>query len=92
MAVTLMNHFDVAAIDFNHFEHPKKQLVAKRFVTNADVKQAVTSWLQTPDADLLCTWIQTMMPLWYKSLNVSGDYVGVWCVPSATHVPCVRGS
>ena len=72
-------------------EPPKKQLVASRFVTNTDVKQAVTSWLQTLDTDFLCAGTQAMMPLWYKSLNVSGDYVGVWCVPSATHVPCVRG-
>jgi hypothetical protein len=24
---------------------------------------------------------------WDRCLNVSGDYLGVWCVPSATHVP-----
>jgi hypothetical protein len=42
-----MNHFDAAASDFSHFEPPKKQVVGSRFVTNADVKQAVISWLQT---------------------------------------------
>ena len=65
MARTLIrvNHFDVAASDFNHFEPPKKQLVASRFVTNADVKQAVTTWLQTLDTDFLCAGIQAMMPL-----------------------------
>jgi hypothetical protein len=26
------------------------------------------------------------------SLNVSSDYVEVWCVPSATHMPCVHRS
>jgi len=25
-----------------------------------------------------------------QGLNVGGDYVEVWCVPSTTHVPCVR--
>ena len=24
----------------------------------------------------------------FKGLNVSGDNAEVWCVPSATHVPC----
>jgi hypothetical protein len=43
MAETLMHHSDVAAKDLNHFLPPKKHLAAKRFVTNADVKQAVTS-------------------------------------------------
>jgi len=77
MAGTLINHSDVAASDFSHFEPPKKQLVANRFVTNADVKQAVTSWLQRLDTDFLCAGVQAMMPLLYRSLNVSGDYVGV---------------
>jgi len=26
------------------------------------------------------------MPQWNKGLNVNGDYVEVWCVPSATRV------
>jgi len=29
----------------------KKQLIGKRCATDADVKQAVTSWLQTLDTD-----------------------------------------
>jgi len=27
-----------------------------------------------------------------KGLNVSDDYVDIWCVPSATHVPCINES
>jgi hypothetical protein len=92
MAETLINHSDVAASQFNQFEPCKKHLAAKRFVTNADAKQALTSWLQTLDIDFYSSGIQAMMPLWCISLNVSGDYASVWCVPSATHVPCECGS
>jgi hypothetical protein len=30
------------------------------------------------------------MPGWEECLNVSDDYMEVWCVPSATPVPCVK--
>jgi hypothetical protein len=36
-----------------------KQLVDKRFETDADLKQSVTSWLQTLDTDFLCAGMQT---------------------------------
>jgi len=36
--------------------------------------------------DFLYAWIQALVPRWNRSLNVSGDYWEVWCVPSATHV------
>jgi hypothetical protein len=32
-----------------------KHLAGKQFATDTDVKQAVTSWLQTLDNDLHCT-------------------------------------
>lgn len=28
----------------------------------------------------------------YDRLNISGDHMEVWYVPSATHVPCIRRS
>jgi hypothetical protein len=54
--------------------------VGNRSATDADVKQAVTSWLQTLDADLFCTLVMW----WDKCLNANGDYVAVWPVPFAT--------
>jgi hypothetical protein len=35
--------------NFNLFGPCKKLIEGKQFLTDADVKQAVTSWLQTPD-------------------------------------------
>jgi hypothetical protein len=32
------------------------------------------------------------VPWWNKCFNVSDDYFEVWCVPSATHVPCIHQS
>jgi hypothetical protein len=52
-----------------------KHLAGKRFTTDADVKQVVTSWLQTLDTDFIYTAIQALVP--------HNDYVGVWCAPSA---------
>jgi len=37
----------------------KKLLVGKRFETDTDLKQPVTSWLQTLDTDFLCAGMQT---------------------------------
>jgi hypothetical protein len=51
------------------------------------VKQAVTYCVQAPDTDSCYAGIQAWVQRWEKWLNVNGDYVEVWCVPSATHAP-----
>ena len=33
-----------------------------------------------------------LVPLWGKCRDGSGDYVQVWCVPSASHVACIDQS
>jgi hypothetical protein len=71
--------------EFHVFGLHKKHLAGKQFAVNTDLKQAVTCWLQTLGTDFCFIGIQTLMP-WYKSLNFSGTYMEVWCVPSATHV------
>ena len=70
----------------------KKQLVGKRFEIDAKLKQSVTTWLQTLDTDFLCAGLQIYVPTSVRCLNVSSDYVEVWCVPCATHVPCIHRS
>ena len=53
-----------------------------RSATDADVKQAVTSWLHTLDTDLFC-----MLALWRdKCLNANGENSAVWPVPLAAHL------
>jgi len=53
------------------------------------VKQSVPSWLLIFDIDSFCVGIQAVVALWEECLNISDEYVEVWCVSSATHVPYV---
>ena len=64
----------------------KTQLAAKLFVTDANLKQAVTSWQKILDTNFFYVEISVLMPRWDKFLNVNGYYVEVCCVPSAPHV------
>lgn len=43
---------------------------ARQFVTDANMKQAVTSWLQTRNSDFFYSWIQAMVVRWAKRLNL----------------------
>jgi len=73
----------VSLTQFHFLVHLKKTAVGTRFVTNTAVNRAVTSSTDV-DADFFRCGIQALAPRWGKYLNVSGAYVGVWCVPSAT--------
>jgi hypothetical protein len=67
-----------------------KNLAGKELATDADTKQAANSRLQTLDTHSFHAGMLALVPRWDKCLNVSDDYVEVWCVPCATHV--LRGS
>ena len=70
-----------------------KSLINHRHLAKVtDVKQAVTSSLQTLDNDFHCTRLEALVSRWEKCLNVSGDYEKIWCVPSATHAQCMQWS
>jgi len=56
----------LACSDFCLYVPLKKHLACKQFATNADVKQAVTFWLQTPDTSFFCAQIQALMWQWDK--------------------------
>lgn len=58
-----------------------------QYNAHADVKQAVTSWLQTLDTYFFPARILTLVLRWNRCSNVSGGYVEVWCAPCAAHVP-----
>jgi len=66
----------------SHFFGPlNKHLYGKRFATDAGVKQAVTSWLQTLYPYFFYTSVQALVPRWGKCLHVNSDYVEVCCLP-----------
>lgn len=70
-----------------HFFGPlKKHRTGKLFAAGSDEKQAVTSLLQTHDANfyyLFYFGIRVLIAQWRNILNINGDYVEVWCVSSA---------
>jgi hypothetical protein len=55
--------------DTHPFGSVKKHLFHEQFAIDADMKQAVASWLQALDANFFCEVTQEA-PLWYKCLNV----------------------
>jgi hypothetical protein len=73
-----------------YFNYLRSTLLARgeKFAANAKVKQAVTSWLQTIDSSFFYAGIKNRC---YGGA-LAGDCVEVWCVPSATHEPCVHGT
>ena len=75
----------VFSLSLNPWEAPGWQVIA----IDADVKQVTTSWLQTLDNSVFTLGT---VPLWGKCRDGGGDYIEVWCVPSASHVPCIDQS
>jgi len=77
---------DLMPSGLHSFGPLKKQLSGRRVVTDVDVKQGVTSWLQTLDTEVFCAGLSLDVSVRH-ALNVNGDYTEVWCVPSAAHMP-----
>jgi hypothetical protein len=76
--------------DSDAFWPLKKHLVRKWFAADADVKQAVISWLRTLYASFFYAGVQALVLRCDRCLIVSGKCVKVWCVPSATQEPCIH--
>jgi hypothetical protein len=68
---------DLAPSDLHLTGLFKKHLPIKQFAAGADVKRAVTSWLQTLHTDVFYAGVQTLVPRWDKWSNVNGNYVEV---------------
>ena len=77
------------ALWFSSHRSLKKHIAGKRFLTDTDVKRAAIPCVLTVDIYFFYAGIPNLVQLWDKYLYVSDDYVGVWCVPSATHVLCI---
>jgi hypothetical protein len=78
--------------DFHHLWPLKDHLAVKWLPTDADTKPAVTSSLLTPDTDIFYARIEVLLPQQGKCFNINDNFVKVWCVPSATHEPCILPS
>ena len=82
---------DISAGDSYLFRPLNKHLAKKPLAQDADVQQAVTSWLHTLDTDFFYARTQALVPRRDIRLNRC-KLRGVWCAPSATRVLCTRGS
>ena len=70
----------------------EKYLASRQFSVDGDVKAGVTCQLLTRDTDFFYDMIQALVLREDKYLYVNGEYMEVWCVPSATHVTCIHQS
>ena len=78
--------------NFDLFEHLKKHLTGRRFAADAEVMQAVTSMLKHTWHLCLLRRNSSVGGRLDNCLNVDGYSAEVWCVPSATHVPCTQSN
>jgi hypothetical protein len=60
---------------FHLFGSLKKHLGERRFTTEGEVQQAVTSWLQALDTDFFYAGIDALMYQWDKCFSKYWDYV-----------------
>jgi hypothetical protein len=63
--------------DFHVFGAVMKHLAGKHFATDSNMKQAVTSSLQTLDTSFLYIRIQALVLWWDKGLSVNGYYMEI---------------
>ena len=70
-------HYRPHTSDLYFFGHLKTHLVGREFVTDADVNQAVTSWLQSLPTDLQYAGIQVLHQKRKKCININGNHVKV---------------
>ena len=91
MAVNLIGYgsvpilCSVLSLSLNPGEEPGWQVIA----VDADVKQAITSWLQTFDSSVFTL---AYNPWYHCGENAEMVTAAVWCAPSAAHVPCIDQS
>jgi hypothetical protein len=73
--------------NYQLFGPHRKHLTAKQFVTDANAKHAVTSWLQTLDTDFFYTVTQALVPWRNKRLNVDRELCGGMMCTIWYHMP-----
>jgi hypothetical protein len=72
-----MDYHSYSFSDFNLFVPLTKHLTGKRFPTDADMRQAVTSRVPKIDTDFFYTMLKGVVPRWKKMLKVIGGSVQV---------------
>jgi hypothetical protein len=73
---------------YHLFGPSKKYLAGKQFATGDDVKQTLPHGYRHLTPIHLMPGCKPWCHIW-TCLSVNDDCMEVWCVPSATHVPCM---
>ena len=87
---TLTKSHSLSPSDFHLFGPCEKYLAGKGFGAHANMKQTVTSWLQTLDTNFLYTGLQASLPQSDKCTNITSACVEFWCVQSTADMPCIH--
>ena len=66
---------DLAPSDYHLFGPLKNELGGRRFKTNAELQNAITTWRNGQDPDIYAAGIDKLPYRWDKCLNVFGSYV-----------------
>lgn len=75
--------------DFHLFGHLKMHLAGNRCTTMPTWGRPSPTE-QTVDTNFFYVRIQALVPQRDKCLNVNANYMEVWCVPFATHMPYIH--
>jgi histone-lysine N-methyltransferase SETMAR len=66
---------DLALSDYFLFRVMKKFLRVKRFSSDEEVKEAVTTWFEGQSKDFFSRGIKSLQQKWAKCIELLGDYI-----------------
>jgi hypothetical protein len=66
---------DLAPCDFHFFPYVKRDLKGSHFTSDAEVKQAVASWIKQRTPEFLIDGMHKLVLRWEKYIERQGDYV-----------------
>ena len=66
---------DLAPSDYFLFRVMKKFLRGKRFSSDEEVKEAVTTWFEEQSKDFFSRGIKSLQQKWAKFIELLGDYI-----------------
>jgi histone-lysine N-methyltransferase SETMAR len=66
---------DLAPSDYFLFRVTKKFLRVKRFSSDEEIKEAVTTWFEEQSKDFFSRGIKVLQQKWVKCIELLGDYI-----------------
>ena len=66
---------DLAPSHFHFFPHLKRDLKGTHFISDDEVKQAVTSWIKQRTPEFFIDGMRELVLRWEKCIERQGDYI-----------------